>query len=56
MSDNSQFSDKNFANKLAALMALSSAARVSTLEHLKLKFMTRNDEYYKFYFHKLHKS
>ena len=46
MPDNSQFSDKNFVSKLAALMALSSASRVSTLEHLNIKFMTRNCQYY----------
>ena len=37
-------------------MALSFAPRASSLEHLNIKFMARNDMSYKFYFHKLHKS
>ena len=37
-------------------MALSSASRASLLQHLNIKFMTRNGMSYKFYFQKLHKS
>ena len=37
-------------------MALTSASRASSLHHLNIKFMARNDMPYKFYFQKLHKS
>ena len=56
MSVNSQLSDKDLTHKLTVLMALSSASRASSLQHLNIKFMARNDMSYKFYFHKLHKS
>ena len=56
MSDNSQLSDKETTHKLTVLMALSSASRASSLQHLNIKFMARSDMSYKFYFHKLHKS
>ena len=51
-----KYSDKDLTLKLTVLMALSSASRVSSLEHLYIKFLARNDMSYKFYFHKLHKS
>ena len=56
MSDNSQLSDKDLTHKLTVLMALSSASRDSSLQHLNIKCMTRDNMPYKFYFHKLHKS
>ena len=34
-SDNSQLSDKDLTHKLTVLMVLSSASRVSSLQHLK---------------------
>ena len=55
MSDNSQLSDKDLTHKLIALMAYISAFRVSSLQHLNIKFMLRNDMSYKFYFFKLHR-
>ena len=36
-------------------MALSSASRTPSLQHLNIKFMARNDMSYKYYFHKLYK-
>ena len=56
MSDNSQLSDKDLTHKLTVLMVLSSPSRTSSLQHLNIKFMARNDISYKFYFRKLHKS
>ena len=56
MSDNSQLPDKNMTHKLTVLVALSSASRTASLQHLNIKFMARNDMFYKFYFHKPHKS
>ena len=56
MPDNSQLSDKDLTRKLTVLMALSSASRASSLQHLNIKFMARNEMFYKCYFHKLHKS
>ena len=56
MSDNSQLSDKDLTHKLTVLMALLSASRTSSIQHLNIKFMAKNDTPYKFYFHKLHKS
>ena len=56
MSDNSQKSDQDLTHELTDLMALSSASKASSLQHLNIKFMTRNDTSYKFHFHKLHKS
>ena len=58
MSVNSQLSNSNkdLTHKLTTLIALSYAFRASSLQHLNIKFMTRNDTSYKFHFHKLHKS
>ena len=56
MFDNSQLLDKDLTHKLSVFMVLSSTFRVSSLQHLNIKFMTRNDMSYNFYFHKLHKS
>ena len=56
MSDNSQLSDKDLTHKLTVLMALSFVARASSLQHLNITFMARNEMSYKFYFHKLYKS
>ena len=56
MSDNSQKSDKDLTHKLTVLMVLSYVSRASSLQHLHIKFMARNDMSHKFYFHKLHKS
>ena len=56
MSDNSQLSDKDLTHKLTVLMALLSASRTSSIQHLNIKFMAKNDTPCKFYFHKLHKS
>ena len=55
-SDNSQLPDKDLTHKLTVLMALSSASRASSLQHLNIKFMARNEMSYKFYFHELYKS
>ena len=43
MSDNSQLSDKDLTHKLTVLMTLSSASRTSSLQHLNIKFMAKND-------------
>ena len=56
MSDNSQLSDKDLTHKLTVLMALLSTSRASSIQHLNIKFMARNDTPCKFYLHKLHKS
>ena len=56
MSDNSQLPDKDLTHTLSVLMVLSSTSMVSSLQHLNIKFMARNEMSYKFYFHKLHKS
>ena len=56
MSDNLQLPDKDLTHKLTVLMALSSASRASSLQHLNIKSVARNDMSYKFYFHKLYKS
>ena len=50
MSDNSQKSDQDLTHELTDLMALSSASKASSLQHLNIKFMTRNDTSYKFIF------
>ena len=55
MSDNSQLSDKDLIHKSTVLMALSSASRASLILHL-IKFISRNDNCYMFYFHKPYKS
>ena len=56
MSDNSQLSDKDLTYQLTVLKALPSESRASSLQHLNIKFMARNDTSYKFYFHKLQRS
>ena len=56
MSENPELSDKDLTHKLTVLMTLSSASRASSLQHLNIKFVAKNDMPYKFYFHKLHKS
>ena len=55
MSDNSQLPDKDLTHKLTVLIAFSSSSWASSLQHLNIKFMARNDMSYTFYFHKLHK-
>ena len=49
-------SDKDLTHKLPVLIALSSSSRSSSLQHLNIKFMARNDMPHKFYFQKLDKS
>ena len=49
-------SDKDLTHKLIVLMALSSASWASSLQHLNIKFIARNDMFYKFYFYRLYKS
>ena len=56
MSENPELSDKDLTHKVTVLMTLSSASRASSLQHLNIKFVAKNDMPYKFYFHKLHKS
>ena len=56
MSVNSQLSEKELTCKLTVLLALSSALRASSIQHLNIDFMAKTNSCYKFYFNKLHKS
>ena len=56
MSVNSQLSEKNLTCKLTVLVALSSALRASSTQHLNNNFMAKTKSSYNFYFNKLHKS
>ena len=56
MSVNSQLSEKNVTCKLTVLLALSSALRASSIQHLNINFMVKTKPCCKFYFNKLHKS
>ena len=53
---NSQLSEKKLTCKLTVLLALSSTLRASSMQHLKINFMTKTNSYYKFFFNKLHRS
>ena len=52
-SDNSHLSDKHLTHKLTVLMACSS---VSSIQHLNIKFMTRNNATHQFFSHQMHKN
>ena len=56
MSVNSQLCEQNLTCKLTVLLALSSALRTSSIQHLNINFMSKTNSCYKFYFNKLHKS
>ena len=56
MSVNSQLSEKNLTCKLTVLLALSSALRASSIQHLNINFIAKTNSCYKFYFNKLHKN
>ena len=51
-----KISCKELTYKLVALMALTSASRVSGLHHLDIRYMSKINNNYIFKFHKLHKS
>ena len=53
---NFQLSEKNLTYKLTVLLALSSALKASSIQHLNINFMAKTNSCYKFYFNKLHKS
>ena len=55
MSVNSQLSEKNLTYNLTVLLALSSALRASSIQHLNINCITKTNYCYKFYFNKLHK-
>ena len=50
ISVHSQLSNKGLTHKLTILMALSSASKPSSLQHLNIKFMARNDMLINFIF------
>ena len=56
MSVRSQLSEKNLTCKLTVLLALSSALRASSIQHLNINFMAKTKSCYKFYLNKLDKS
>ena len=56
MSVSSQLSEKNLTCKLTVLLALSSALRASSIQHLNINFMAKTKSCYKFYLNKLDKS
>ena len=56
MSINSQLPEKDLTCKLIVLLALSSALRASSIQHLNINLMAKTESCYKFYFNKLHKS
>ena len=53
---NSQLSEKNLTCQLTMLLALSSALRASSIQHLNINFMAKTEPCYKFFFNNLHKS
>ena len=55
-SDNSHLSDKDLTHKLTVLMALSFTSSVSSIQHLDIKFTTRNNATHQCFFHQMHKS
>ena len=54
--DNDQLSSKELIMKVTIFLALTTSSRISALHILDLNHMTKTSEYYKFRFHKLHKS
>ena len=56
MSINSQFSEKKLTCESTVLLALSSALRASSIQHLNIHFMAKTKSCYKCYFNKLQKS
>ena len=56
MSVNSELSEKKLTCKLTVLLALSSALRASSIQHLNINFLAKTNSCYKFFFSMLDKS
>ena len=54
--DNDQLSNKELPRKVIILLVLTISSRVPALHILNLNHMMKTSEYYKFRFHRLHKS
>ena len=54
--DNDQLSNKELPLKVVILLVLTISSRVPALHILNLNQMMKTSEYYKFRFHRLHKS
>ena len=52
----SSLTDQELAYKLCMLLSLTTASRVLGLQHLDIRYMTKEDKKVTFYFAKLHKS
>ena len=48
--------DQELTYKLCMLLSLTTASRISSLQHLDIRYMTKGDNKVTFYFAKLHKS
>ena len=51
----SSLTDQELTNKVCILLSLTTASRVSGLQHLDIRYMTKEDNNITFYFVKLHK-
>jgi len=56
MANNDNLSNIDLSCKLTTLLALTSAMRAGSIQHLSIKYMSIKAESCTFYFHKLHKS